>query len=74
MLREQTINFLEATVIFLLLTNALSILAATWAIHLASGVDAARRRFTRGSDGSSPRGALDPERKAELRRFVFRAS
>jgi|HubBroStandDraft_1064217.scaffolds.fasta_scaffold19593_5 hypothetical protein len=41
MLREQTINFLEATVIFLLLTNALSIFAATWAIHLASRVDAA---------------------------------
>ena len=41
MLREQTINFLEATVIFLLLTNALSIFAATWAIYLASRVDAA---------------------------------
>ena len=41
MLREQMINFLEATVVFLLLTNALSICAATWAIHLASRVDAA---------------------------------
>ena len=41
MLREQMINFLEATVVFLLLTNALSISAATWAIHLASRVDAA---------------------------------
>jgi hypothetical protein len=41
MLREQMINFLEATVVFLLLTNALSICAATWAIHLASHVDAA---------------------------------
>ena len=40
MLREQTINFLEATVVFLLLTNALSIFAATWAIYLASRVDA----------------------------------
>jgi hypothetical protein len=41
MLREQTINFLEATVVFLLLTNALSIVAATWAIHIASRVTAA---------------------------------
>jgi hypothetical protein len=40
MLREQMINFLEATVVFLLLTNALSMCAATWAIHLASRVDA----------------------------------
>jgi hypothetical protein len=41
MLREQTINFLEATVVFLLLTNVLSIFAAAWAIYLASRVDAA---------------------------------
>ena len=41
MLREQMINFLEATVVFLLLTNALSIFAATWALYLASRVDAA---------------------------------
>jgi hypothetical protein len=41
MLRDQTINFLEATVIFLLLTNALCLLAATWAIYLASRVDGA---------------------------------
>jgi hypothetical protein len=41
MLREQMINFLEATVIFLLLTNALSIFAATWAIYLAGRVGVA---------------------------------
>jgi hypothetical protein len=40
MLREQMIFFLEAAVVFLLLTNALSIFAATWAIYLASRVDA----------------------------------
>jgi len=40
MLREQMINFLEATVVFLLLTNALSIFAAIWAIYLATRVDA----------------------------------
>jgi hypothetical protein len=40
MLRGQMIFFLEAAVVFLLLTNALSILAATWAIYLASRVDA----------------------------------
>ena len=40
MLREQTINFLEATVVFLLPTNALSIFAATWAIYFASRVGA----------------------------------
>jgi len=39
MAREQLINFLEATVVFLLLTNALSILAAAWAIWLAGRVD-----------------------------------
>jgi hypothetical protein len=41
MLREQMINFLEATVVFLLLTNALSLFAAIWAIYLATRVDAA---------------------------------
>ena len=41
MLREQTISFLEATVVFLLLTNAVSILAAAWAIHIATRVTTA---------------------------------
>jgi hypothetical protein len=40
MLREQMISFLEATVVFLLLTNALSIFAAVWAIYLATRGDA----------------------------------
>jgi hypothetical protein len=35
MLHDQMINFLETTVIFLLLTNAVSILAAAYAISLA---------------------------------------
>ena len=39
--REQTTGFLEATVAFLLLTNALGILAATWAIYLADRADVA---------------------------------
>ena len=38
MLREQIINFLEASVIFLLVTNALSVMAATYAIRLLNAV------------------------------------
>jgi len=30
----QTINFLEATVVFLLLTNAASVILAAWAVRL----------------------------------------
>jgi len=30
----QTINFLEATVVFLLLTNAASVIVAAWAVRL----------------------------------------
>ncbi len=37
MLREQMITFLETTVIFLLLTNAISVFAATYAITVATG-------------------------------------
>ena len=47
MLREQMISFLEATVIFLLLTNALSISAAAWAIYLAARVHAAPKAIDR---------------------------
>lgn len=36
MLRDQMISFLQTTVIFLLLTNAVSILAATYAIAVAN--------------------------------------
>jgi hypothetical protein len=38
MLREQTINFLEAAVVFLLATNAASALAAVYAMRLANAV------------------------------------
>jgi hypothetical protein len=38
MLREQVINFLEAAVMLLMLTNAFSIGAAAYAISLAYGV------------------------------------
>jgi len=38
MLREQMINFLEAAVVFLLATNAASVLAALYAMRLANAV------------------------------------
>jgi hypothetical protein len=38
MMREQFINFLETTVVFLLLTNALGIFAAAYAVSLAHGL------------------------------------
>ena len=41
--RDQIVNFLEAAVIFLLVTNALSIAATTWAIQLLNGLGAAGR-------------------------------
>ena len=37
MLREQVITFLESTVIFLLLTNAVSIIVAAYAVSIAIG-------------------------------------
>ena len=37
MFREQMINFLQAVVVFLLLTNAVSAFAATYAIWVAKG-------------------------------------
>jgi hypothetical protein len=43
MLRDQVINFLEATVIFLLLTNAVSVAAAAYAIAVATGLTKRRR-------------------------------
>ncbi len=53
MIREQMINFLQTVVVFLLLTNAISALAATYAIWVANGferkkqelVDAAERKL-----------------------------
>lgn len=38
MLREQMINFLEAAIVFLLATNAASVLAAVYAMRLAHAV------------------------------------
>jgi hypothetical protein len=38
MFREQMINFLEAAVVFLLATNAISALAALYAMRLANAV------------------------------------
>jgi hypothetical protein len=55
MLREQMINFLQATVIFLLITNAFTITAAVCAIHLLNGAPLERRQ-----------GAGVIERKLEL--------
>jgi len=43
MFREQMINFLEAAVVFLLITNALSIAATTYAIQLLNGFGGAKR-------------------------------
>jgi hypothetical protein len=53
MVREQMISFLETMVVFLLLTNAVSAFAATYAIWVANGfahkkqefVEAAERRI-----------------------------
>ncbi len=44
MLREQMINFLQATVIFLLITNAFTITAAVCAIRLLTGAPLERRQ------------------------------
>jgi len=46
MLREHTIQFLECTIVFLLLTNALSVVAATYAIWVANGFADKRRELT----------------------------
>ncbi len=43
MLRDQVITFLEATIIFLLLTNAVSVVLAVYAISVASGLNNRRR-------------------------------
>jgi hypothetical protein len=46
MLREHTIQFLECTIVFLLLTNALSVAAATYAIWVANAFAGKRRELT----------------------------
>ena len=44
MFREQMINFLQATVIFLLVTNAFTIAATVLAIRLLTGASLERRQ------------------------------
>jgi len=46
MLRDQMINFLESAVVFLLLTNAVSATAATYALRLANRYAHAKRQPT----------------------------
>jgi hypothetical protein len=46
MFRDQTIQFLECTIVFLLLTNALSVVAATYAIWIANGFTEKRQELT----------------------------
>ena len=38
MFRDQTINFLEAVVVLLILTNAASVVAAAYALSIAHGL------------------------------------
>ena len=44
MVREQMINFLQATVIFLLITNGFTIAAAVCAIRLLTGAPLEKRQ------------------------------
>jgi hypothetical protein len=46
MLREQMINFLQAMVIFLLITNAFTITAVVCAIRLLTGAPLEKRQAT----------------------------
>jgi hypothetical protein len=46
MFREQTINFLQSVVVVLLLTNVLSVFAATYAIWVANGFAHKRQELT----------------------------
>jgi hypothetical protein len=59
MLREQISNFLQSAVIFLLLTNALSAIAAAYAIRLANRL---------ASDNQEPANAIERKLKTILRR------
>jgi hypothetical protein len=52
MLHDQMINFLETAIIFLLLTNAVSGLAAAYAISLAQRVRAVPVVVARGTNGA----------------------
>ena len=61
MLREQISNFLQSAVIFLLLTNALSAIAATYAIRLANRL---------AGDKQEPANPIERKLQAILRRGV----
>ena len=43
MFHEQIVNFLEAAVVFLLITNALSVAATTYAVQLLRSLGGAKR-------------------------------
>ena len=49
MLREQMINFLQTTVVFLLLTNAASVVVAAYAVRIAKAL----------ASGQAPRNAAE---------------
>jgi hypothetical protein len=55
MFREQMINFLEATVVLLTLTNAVSVAAAAYAISIAHGLTG---RHSKSSEQASSLGFL----------------
>ncbi len=59
MLREQISNFLQSAVIFLLMTNALSAIAATYAIRLANRL---------ADDKQEPANAIERKLETILRR------
>jgi hypothetical protein len=59
MLREQISNFLQSALIFLLLTNALSAIAAAYAIRLANRL---------AGDRHEPANAIERKLEAILRR------
>ena len=61
MLREQISNFLQSAVVFLLLTNALSAIAATYAIRLANRLAAEKPQ---------PESAVERKLAAILRRAI----
>jgi hypothetical protein len=50
MLREQVSNFLQSAVVFLLMTNALSAIAATYAIRLANRLAGTRHEPATGME------------------------
>jgi hypothetical protein len=58
MFREQMINFLQTTVVFLLLTNAASVVVAAYAVRIAKAL----------ASGHAPRNAAERKLDALLLR------